>query len=229
MPRASEHIFVDGPAGTIQVIVDLPVEAMDPPRGLALVAHPHPLFGGTNNNKVVYSLARALCERGYVALRPNFRGVGKSAGTHDHGAGETQDMLAVLDAADRRWPTCAGLPVVLAGFSFGAFVQTRVAKHLAERGRAVERVFLVALAAGNIAGMRDYAPEPVPPGSVLIHGDQDILVPLANVRAYAEPLGLPVTVLAGADHFFHGRMQTIRDLVGQALGEQPPGDSAPGP
>jgi alpha/beta superfamily hydrolase len=118
--------------------------------------------------------------------------------------------------------------VVLAGFSFGAFVQTRVAKHLAERGRAVERVFLVALAAGNIAGMRDYAPEPVPPGSVLIHGDQDILVPLSNVRAYAEPLGLPVTVLPGADHFFHGRMQTIRDLVGQALGDHPPGDGAPG-
>lgn len=209
MPRASETVLVDGPVGPVQTLIDQP----DSLRGLALVAHPHPLMGGANNNKVVYTLAHGLRDAGYLALRPNFRRVGKSAGVHDHGVAETEDLLAVLDDARTRWDAAHTLPVLLAGYSFGAFVQTRVAKRLAEGGRAAEQVILVAMAAGQVDGNRDYHPEPIPRGSLLIHGDRDTTVPLANLLAFAEPLDLPVTVIPGADHFFHGRLHILREIV----------------
>ena len=209
MPRPSETVLVDGPVGAVQTLLDEP-ETL---RGLALVAHPHPLFGGSNSNKIVYTLAHGLRDFGYLALRPNFRGVGKSAGTHDEGVGETEDLLAVLDYARGRWETSPALPVILAGYSFGAFVQTRVAKRLAEGGRPVEQLILVAIAAGQVAGNRSYQPEAVPRTSVLIHGGRDTTVPLANVLAFAEPLDLPVTVIPGADHFFHGRLPILREII----------------
>jgi len=209
MPRASETVLVGGPIGPVETLLDEP-ETL---RGLALVAHPHPLLGGANNNKVVYTLAHGLRDFGYLALRPNFRGVGKSAGAHDHGVGETDDLLAVLDYARSRWDSSHVLPVLLAGYSFGAFVQTRVAQRLAEGGRPVEPLILVAMAAGPVEGNRHYQPEPVPRGSLLIHGGRDTTVPLANVLAFAEPLDLPVTVIPGADHFFHGRLHILRELV----------------
>jgi len=209
MPRASETVLIDGPVGPVQTLVDEP-ETL---RGLSLVAHPHPLFGGANNNKVAYTLARGLLDSGYLALRPNFRGVGKSAGVHDHGDGETDDLLAVLDYARERWDATHALPVILAGFSFGAFVQTLVAKRLAEDGQPAEQLILVAMAAGAVEGARHYQPEPIPRGSLLIHGGRDTTVPLANVLAFAEPLDVPVTVIPGADHFFHGRLNILRELV----------------
>jgi hypothetical protein len=209
MPRASETMLIEGPAGPVQTLLDAP-ETL---RGLALVAHPHPLLGGANNNKVVYTLAHRLRDFGYLALRPNFRGVSKSAGVHDHGVGETEDLLAVLDEARARWDALGALPVILAGYSFGAYVQTRVAKRLVEGGRPVEQLILVAIAAGPVDGNRSYQPEPVPRGSLLIHGGRDTTVPLANVLAFAEPLDLPVTVIPGADHFFHGRLHILRELV----------------
>jgi alpha/beta superfamily hydrolase len=212
MLRPSETIFVDGPAGPLQTLVDLP----DQVRGLAVVAHPHPLFGGANNNKVVYTLAHTLRDLGHVALRPNFRGVGKSAGMHDEGRGETDDVLAVLDAARARWDPAGALPVVLAGFSFGAFVQIQVAKRLVDAGRPPPRLLLVGTAVGEVEDARRYDPPPVPRGSILIHGDRDEVVPLKNVLAYAEANNLAVTVLAGADHFFHGRLPAIRDLIERA-------------
>ena len=123
--RLNEEIVrIDGPAGTIEMIVENP----GAPRGLALICHPHPLFGGTNTNKVIQTLARTFAKLNYVALRPSFRGVGQSTGKHDDGRGETEDMLAVLVDAKRRY---GDLPVALAGFSFGAYVQTRVAEALA--------------------------------------------------------------------------------------------------
>jgi hypothetical protein len=213
MPRPSETVFFAGPVGPIQVIVDEP----DALRGLALVAHPHPLFGGNNGNKVAYTLAHGLRDLGYLGLRPNFRGVGKSAGVHDHGEGETDDLLAVLDHATRRWAPTAPLPVVLAGFSFGAFVQTRVAKRLAEAGRPARRLVLVGLAAGDLAAGSPYRPAAIPADSILIHGERDTTVPLANVLAYARPLGLQVTVIPDADHLFHGRLQLIRDIIAANL------------
>jgi alpha/beta superfamily hydrolase len=209
VPRPSQTLFFDGPAGALQTLVDEP----DEPRGLALAAHPHPLLGGTNTNKVVYTLAHALRDLGYLALRPNFRGVGKSAGTHAGGEGETDDLLAVLAQAEKRWPALATPPVVLAGFSFGAYVQTRVAKRLREAGRPVERIILVGLATGGFAAGFSYQADPLPADALLIHGEQDATVPLANVTAYAKPLGLRVTVVAGADHFFHGRLQDIRAII----------------
>ena len=131
MVRASDTVDIEGPVGRVQTLVDEPEVV----RGLALVAHPHPLFGGNNANKVVYTLAHCLRDLGYLALRPNFRGVGRSDGTYDHGRGETDDLLAVLDHAARRWGDAGPLPVVLAGFSFGAFVQTKVTRRLSEAGR----------------------------------------------------------------------------------------------
>jgi alpha/beta superfamily hydrolase len=205
--------LVDGPVGPIEVIVDLAAEA----RGIALVTHPHPLFGGANTNKVTYTLARTLRDLGYHALRPNFRGVGKTGGSHDNGQGETEDMLAVLAWAGQRWPALSTAPVMLAGFSFGAYVQTRVAQSLADAGHPAERLILVGTAAGHVEGARKYDTGAVRPDTLVIHGSKDETVPLPNVLAWAEPLELPVVVVAGADHFFHGRLQNIRDIINRAM------------
>lgn len=207
MNAASETLLIAGGAGPIETIVELPA---GPLRGIALVCHPHPLFGGGNSNKVTHTLARAAVKLGYVALRPNFRGVGASAGTHDDGAGETADMLAVIDWARARF---GDLPLALAGFSFGAYVQTRVAQALADTGRPARHLALVGTAAGHVEGARHYETGAVAPDTLLIHGARDTTVPLANVLAWAEPLDLPVVVIPGADHFFHRRLHLIRELL----------------
>lgn len=211
-----DALIFSGPAGAIETRVDTPLY----PRGLALVCHPHPLFGGANTNKVVHTLAKTLTTLGYLTLRPNFRGVGASAGSHTHGQGETDDMLALIAQAQAQFgDTLPGAaphsqtPLVLAGFSFGGYVITRVAAALAETGQTVERIVLVAPATGHIAGDREYTASPVGSHSLIIHGALDDTVPLANVLAWAEPQNLPVVVIPGADHFFHGRLQTIRDIV----------------
>lgn len=220
-----DALIFSGPAGAIETRVDTPLY----PRGLALVCHPHPLFGGANTNKVVHTLAKTLTTLGYLTLRPNFRGVGASAGSHTHGQGETDDMLALIAQAKAQFgdtlpgealpekipqlPHSTQLPLVLAGFSFGGYVITRVAAALAESGQTIERIVLVAPATGHIAGDREYTASPVGSQSLIIHGALDDTVPLANVLAWAEPQNLPVVVIPGADHFFHGRLQTIRDIV----------------
>lgn len=204
--------LIEGPDGKIEVFVDLPA-ANETPRGIALVAHPHPLFGGTADNKVVTTLARTLRSKGCVALRPSFRGVGGSDGTHDHGDKETDDLLAVLAWAQQQW---GYLPVTLAGFSFGAYVITRVAKKLADAQRNARWLVLVGTAAGYIEGARSYATEAVAPGTLVIHGAADTTVPLVNVLAWAEPLELPVVVVPGADHFFHRKLHILQDIVCRA-------------
>ena len=209
MKPSVETVLIDGPGGPIELIVDNP----GAPRGIALVCHPHPLFGGTNTNKVTQTLARTFAALGYVALRPNFRGVGQSAGTHDDGRGECADMLAVIDEAKRRF---GDLPVALAGFSFGAYVQTRVAQALAEANHPAQRLVLVGTAAGFVEGARQYDVQAVANDTIVIHGAADTTVPLANVLAWAEPLDLPVVVVPGADHFFHRRLHVIRDIVTRA-------------
>lgn len=207
---AAERLQIQGPAGAIDTLVEPPAQA---PRGIALVAHPHPLFGGSAENKVAQTLAKTLRDLGYAALRPNFRGVGASAGGHDEGIGETEDMLAVLDWARAHF---GDLPVALAGYSFGAFVQTRVAKKLMDAGRPAQRLVLVGTAAGFVTGARSYATEAVPKDTIVIHGDLDETVPLSNVLAWARPLELPVVVVPGADHFFHRKLHFIRDIVAAA-------------
>ncbi len=204
-----ERLLLEGEAGSIEVIVDVPAHA----RGIAVVAHPHPLFGGTSDNKVVQTLAKAFRDLGYASVRPNFRGVGASAGDHDHGIAETDDLLCVTAYARERF---GELPVVLAGFSFGAYVQTRVARRLEAEGRPVQRMVLVGTASGAVTGARSYVTEPVPTDTLVIHGEVDETVPLANVLDWARPQDLPVIVVPGADHFFHRRLHVIRGIVHNA-------------
>ena len=201
--------MLDGAGGRIEVFV----ETLDAPCGIALIAHPHPLFGGTADNKVVTTLAKTLRGLGYVTLRPHFRGVGQSEGMHDHGDAETLDLLRVHKYAQQRFGT---RPVVLAGFSFGAYVVTRLAKLLAERGTPAERLILVGTAAGYIEGARSYQTEAVAPDTIVIHGSADETVPLAHVLAWAEPLELPISVIPGADHFFHRKLHIIRNIIHNA-------------
>jgi len=204
-----ERILLDGAAGKLEVFVE-PREAA---RGVALIAHPHPLFGGSADNKVVTTLARALRELGYATLRPNFRGVGASQGSHDRGIAETDDLMQVHTYARQRF---GALPVALAGFSFGAYVIARLARRLADAGAPAERLVLVGTAAGFITGDRVYDTDAVAPDTIVIHGSADETVPLANVLEWAEPLELPVTVIPGADHFFHRRLHLIRRVVEQS-------------
>jgi len=205
-PPAAERVLIPGPAGAIETLVEAPAQV----RGIALVCHPHPLFGGTAENKVAQTLAKTLRELGYATLRPNFRGVGASEGGHDEGEGETEDMLAALEWARRRF---GDLPVALAGFSFGAYVQTKVAARLAEANRPAQRMVLVGTAAGFVTGARHYETGAVPADTIVIHGDRDETVPLANVLAWAQPLELPVTLVPGADHFFHRKLHLLRRIV----------------
>lgn len=205
-PLPTEPALINGPDGSIELLIDAPATV----KGLALVAHPHPLFGGANTNKIAHTLARTFRDLGYATLRPNFRGVGQSEGTHDHGIAETEDLLSVVSWAQSRWGI---LPLALGGFSFGAFVQTRVAKRLAEGVTPVQRMVLVGTAAGQVTGARSYVTEPVPADTLVIHGEQDETVALANVLDWARPQDLPVVVVPGADHFFHGKLHLIRDLM----------------
>ena len=209
MKAPEERILIDGPTGKIDVIVENP----GAPKGIAIIAHPHPRGGGANTNKVAYTLARTFIGLGYAAFRPNFRGVGGTEGTHDEGRGETDDLLAVIHEAQRR---CGDIPVALAGFSFGAYCQTRVAKRLAEAGHPAQRLVLVGTAAGFVEGTRQYETEAVPHDTIVIHGSSDETVPLSNVLEWAQPLDLPVVVVPGADHFFHRRLHLIRDIVTRA-------------
>jgi len=196
MSRAGERLFIDGGAGRIETVLDRPEGAL---RGVALVAHPHPLHGGTLDNKVVQTLARTFVELGYAALRPNFRGVGASEGVHDEGRGETEDLLRVAAHGKEAF---GDLPLVLAGFSFGAAVQTQVA----QRTRPL-RVVLVGVAVGR------FHSETVPSDSIVIHGELDETVPLSKVLDWARPQELPVIVIPGADHFFHLRLHVIKNTV----------------
>jgi uncharacterized protein len=195
MRASTRREFVAGPAGRIECAVDSPEGTA---RGMALIAHPHPLFGGTLDNKVVQTLARAFLELGYETWRPNFRGVGQTEGVHDEGRGELEDLQAVLNSTKRE-------KFILAGFSFGA----SLAAKLAEKAKP-EWLVLV-----GVGITRIMAP-PVPPGTLVIHGENDDTVPLAAVMDWARPQELPVVVVPGADHFFHRKLHILRALVHQS-------------
>lgn len=200
MRAATRRELIAGPTGRIECAIDTPEN--EPTRGVALIAHPHPLYGGTLDNKVVQTLARSFIELGYVAVRPNFRGVGATEGTHDEGRGELEDLAAVLAWAQERYGGATPAHPVLAGFSFGSFVQT----HLAERVMP-GRMVLVGVAVGR------FDARPVPKGTLVIHGEVDATVPLADVLDWARPQDLPVIVIPGADHFFHQRLHILRGIV----------------
>lgn len=196
MAAAAERVLIPGPAGSIEADIGDPGL---PRRGVALIAHPNPLQGGTKDNKVVTTLARTLAGLGYVAVRPNFRGIGASTGNHDKGIGETDDLVAVAEYAMARFETRT---LLLAGFSFGSFVQTRVAKRI-----ACERMVLVGPAVNR------FPAEAVPENTLVVHGELDDVVPLAAVLDWARPQNLPLVVVPGGEHFFHGRLHLLAQIV----------------
>ncbi|MEP6677814.1 MAG: alpha/beta hydrolase [Betaproteobacteria bacterium] len=196
-PRTTEREIVAGAAGAIEVVINAPAEA---PVGIALVTHPHPLQGGTLDNKVAQTIAKTFFGLRYVAVRFNFRGVGASEGSFDEGNGETDDALVVLAHARRRFGE--SLPYALAGFSFGAFVQTRAAAQV-----QAERIVLVGPA------VKRFAVAPVPADTIVIHGEEDDVVALADVYDWARPQQLPIVVFPGCGHFFHGRLPQLQRTI----------------
>jgi uncharacterized protein len=201
MNAHTQRFSITGAAGSLECALDLPAQE---PRGLALVAHPHPLYGGTMDNKIAQTLVRAFVALDYASVRMNFRGVGKSEGEHDAGRGETDDMALLLAHMQQQYPN---LPVALAGFSFGTFVQAQLQQRLIAEGRPAERLVLVGTAAGKWA-----MPE-VPANTILIHGELDDTITLSAVFDWARPQDLPVIVVPGADHFFHRKLQPIKNFV----------------
>ena len=203
MNAQTESLLIDGPSGALELAIDRPAQARAE-GGVAVIAHPHPLFGGTLQNKVVQTLARAYVQAGWTALRFNFRGVGRSAGVHDHGVGETEDLLAAVAAQ-----APAG-PLALAGFSFGAFVTCQAAVRL-QPARALHSLVLVGTAASRFAVPA--LPEELHDRTLVVHGEQDDTVVLSAVLDWARPQALPVTVIPGVEHFFHGRLPLLKALT----------------
>ncbi len=201
MNAQTEYLLQTGPAGALEVAIDRPTDAS---QGVAVIAHPHPLHGGTMTNKVVQTLARAFVLAGWTAVRFNFRGVGRSEGAYDEGQGELQDLLAVVQAQAPEGPLC------LAGFSFGAFVTSHAVAQLHPQ-RELRRVVLVGTAASRFV-VAPLASE-LHLHSLVIHGEQDDTVPLAAVMDWARPQALPVLVVPGGGHFFHGQLPLLRDCV----------------
>lgn len=189
--------LIDGPTGALEVLFTRPQGA---PTALALICHPHPQFGGTMDNKVVQTLAKAFAELGCATMRFNFRGVGNSAGVFDDGIGETEDAAAVLAWGRAQVPQ--SMPLIAAGFSFGCFVQTL----LLPRSQPDQLVLV------GPAVNRFQIPE-VAKDTIIIHGEEDDVVPLADVMNWARPQGLPVTVFPGTGHFFHGRLTELKAVI----------------
>ncbi len=207
MNAQTQAFLIPGAVGQLECALDLPdPEQFAAPRGLALVAHPHPLYGGTMDNKVAQTLARSFLALGYATVRMNFRGVGKSEGVHDHGHGETDDMALLLAHMRTQYPD---LPLALGGFSFGTFVQAQLQQRLIAAGTPAERLALVGTAAGK------WPMPQVPADTILIHGELDDTIPLTAVLDWARPQELPVIVIPGADHFFHRKLQHIKNLIVQ--------------
>jgi alpha/beta superfamily hydrolase len=201
MPAASlTRVMIEGPAGAIETDVNDPGGAR---RGIALIAHPNPLHGGTKDNKVVTTLAKVFFALRFIAARPNFRGVGASAGSHDEGRGESEDLIAVAGHLKHQY---GELPLALAGFSFGSYVQMRVAKRL-----PVETMVLVGPAVNR------FPAQTVPRDTLVIHGERDDVAPLAAVLEWARPQDLPVVVVPGGDHYFHGRLSLLAEIVARHL------------
>ncbi|MEY3614015.1 MAG: hypothetical protein RJB14_3737 [Pseudomonadota bacterium] len=202
MNPMTRTLALQGTAGRIEAMLDEPADGVV--RGTAVIAHPHPLFGGTMQNKVVQTLARAFVQSGWRAVRFNFRGVGASEGTYDEGRGEAIDMQQVIAQ------TAPAGPLALAGFSFGAFVTSHVVQALGDQ-RPPQQLVLVGTAASR------FEVAPVAPGlherCLVLHGEQDDTVPLTSVMDWARPQSLPITVIPGCEHFFHGQLPLLKALV----------------
>lgn len=211
MQLRTQTLTFRGEAGVVECAFDQPAGEA---RGWALVLHPHPLHGGTRDNKVVTTIARACVEHGLAALRPNFRGVGASEGQFDSARGETRDMLAVVEQFEAAYPQLAQGRWALAGFSFGTSVAAQLHAERAEHGQRTPDLLLLAGSAVERFRFRELA---VPEDTVLIHGEADEVVPLTEAMSFARQHQLPLTVMPEASHFFHGRLLVLRRLVQQCL------------
>ncbi|WP_348755830.1 alpha/beta family hydrolase [uncultured Aquincola sp.] len=199
MNSQTQRASIAGPAGVLQCAIDEPAEAV---RGVMVVCHPHPLHGGTMDNKVVQTVARAGLQQGLRTVRFNFRGIGESAGAWDNGQGEVDDALAVINAYRD-----AALPLWVAGFSFGGYVASQAGARLATQGAPATGLVLVGPAT------RNFEVAAVPEGTLVIHGEADDVVPLQATLDWARPQSLPVVVVPGVGHFFHGQLPLLKSLV----------------
>lgn len=191
------HQFsIPAPSGLLQGVAHLPQGS---PRAIAVVAHPLPTMGGTMDNKIVTTLVKTFVELGFTALRFNFRGVGESSGSYDDGNGEVEDVLAVANYALQEF---GKLPLIQSGFSFGGYVQARAAEQLHP-----DKLVLIAPAVGR------FAMPNVPANTLVIHGEMDEVVPLADILGWARPQHLPVVVVPEATHYFHGHLHQIKAIV----------------
>ncbi len=204
MKSNTQKFFIDGPAGKLEAVLAEPDRA---PCGIAVIAHPHPLFGGTMDNKIIYTLFNTLLELGFISVRFNFRGVGESAGVHDDGIGEIEDVVAIVSNVSERFHTQHGSqPLLLAGFSFGGAIQAHAAQRLKPRHLILVAPSVARLSAPPVTDHVDHV--------LIIHGDQDETVPLQSVLDWAaHQQSQPVVVIPGAEHFFHGRLSSIKDAV----------------
>lgn len=206
MPSKPDTITCQGAAGAIDCALDWP---QDEPRGWALLLHPHPLYGGARDNKVVTTLARACVQAGLVVVRPDFRGVGLSAGAYDEGRGEADDMLGLPAQFLAHYPDLRDRPFVLGGFSFGSAVASQVHHRRQEAGAGFDVAALLLIG----TAVERFAVAPVPDDTLVVHGEQDDTVALAGVFDWARPQNVPVVVVPGASHFFHGKLVVLKQLV----------------
>ena len=211
MNLQTQKLTVQGAAGVVEIALDLPPDTQ-PSKGVAVIAHPHPLFGGTLDNKVVQTMARAFTQCGWTAVRFNFRGVGGTEGVHDEGRGELDDMLAVVAQIAPVGELC------LAGFSFGAFVTTHAFAAL-HGTRQVDKLVLVGTSVQRSAAAPIATAEHGK--TIVIHGEADDTVELGAVMDWARPQSLPVTVVPGGGHFFHGQLPLLKSLVVRHLTSTP--------
>jgi alpha/beta superfamily hydrolase len=178
------------------------------PVGIAIIGHPHPLQGGTMNHKVVHILAKTLSQLGYLCYCPNFRGTGRSTGTHDSGTGECEDLLELWEHLHAQYPSC---PSIISGFSFGGYVATHVQQSILNQ-KPEHSCHLVLIGAA-IGKYEIDVPTSVPSNTLVIHGEEDEIIPLSNVMTWAQPQQLPVVVIPGAGHFFHGNLLTLQRVI----------------
>jgi alpha/beta superfamily hydrolase len=207
MTAHTENTSFDGLAGLIDCAIDWPEGT---PTGWSLILHPNPSQGGTRDNKVVTTLSRACTQQGLVSLRPNFRGIGASGGSFDHGKGELQDMAALVEQFRVRYPEIAAKPWVLGGFSFGTSIGVQLYAQWERLGKNLPNIVILT---GSAALRFRHSEAKAPEDALVIHGELDEVVPLSEVMEWARPLGMPVVVIPEAGHFFHGKLLVLRQLV----------------
>ncbi len=206
MNSQTQRLMLQGAAGQVEALRDLPEQTS---QGMALICHPHPLFGGTMDNKVVQTLARAFVQTGWTALRFNFRGVGASGGAYDEGRGEADDLRELIKQL-----APAGSALAIAGFSFGSFVASQVLAEAAQ-SHDLQKIVMVGTAASRFSVAN--IPTALHEALIVIHGEHDDTVPLQSVMDWARPQVIPVTVVPGGGHFFHGQLPLLRGLVARHL------------